>query len=82
MSDDIFLTPQLRTGPTSRLLRRRSQMQPQKLEVTAMPDSMDVTTTSQRDLEFHVSFKLFQIFIIIKLKVNVSLFYRLEDMIP
>ena len=57
-------------------------MQPQKLEVTAMPDTMDVTTTSQRDLEFHVSFKLFQIFIIIKLKVNVSLFYRLEDMIP
>jgi len=28
-------------------------MQPQKLEVTAMPDTMDVTTTSQRDLEFH-----------------------------
>ena len=63
MSDDIFLTPQLRTGPTSRLLRRRSQMQPQKLEVTAMPDAMDVSTLSQRDLEFHhVSFKLFLIF--------------------
>ena len=43
-------------------------MQPQKLEVTTMPDTMDVTTTSQRDLEFHVSFKLFKFFTIIKFK--------------
>ena len=55
MSDDIFLTPQLRTGPTSRLLKRRSQMQPPRLEVTSFPDTMDVTTASQRDFDVPVS---------------------------
>lgn len=56
-SDDIFLTPQLRTGPTSRLLKRRSQLpaaSTQKLEVTKFADTMDVTTFGQKDLTFHV----------------------------
>ena len=56
MSDDIFLTPQLRTGPTSRLLKRRSQLQPpqpqaQRHDVT----NMDVTTFSQRGADFQVN---------------------------
>ena len=58
MSDDIFLTPQLRTGPTSRLLKRRSQIQPpqpqSRHEVTNFAETMDVTSFSQRGTDFQV----------------------------
>ena len=58
MSDDIFLTPQLRTGPTSRLLKRRSQVQPpqpqSRHEVTNFAETMDVTSFSQRGTDFQV----------------------------
>ncbi len=51
MEDDIFLTPQLRTGPSSRLLKRRSQAPPPApmpataAEVTNFAaENMDVTS--------------------------------------
>ena len=49
MTDDLFLTPQLRKGPSSRLMKRRSQLNPPKLEATTFvqPEQMDVTTFSQ-----------------------------------
>lgn len=60
MGDDLFLTPQLRTGPSSRLLKRRSQLPPpqaQRLEVTNFAESMDVTSFTQRELSFKVMLK-------------------------
>ena len=56
MADDIFATPELRTRPMSRVLRRKSQMQPQRLEVTAFPEPVDVTTFSVKDVTLHVRF--------------------------
>ena len=58
MSDDLFLTPQLRTGPTSRLLRRKSQLQPpqqpQRHEITTFAaETMDMTS---RGMDFQVRF--------------------------
>ena len=40
----------------SRVLRRKSQMQPQRLEVTAFPEPVDVTTFSVKDVTLHVRF--------------------------
>jgi len=70
MTDDVFLTPQLRTGPSSRLLKRRSHMNHPKMDVSPpnrdeSANLVEVTRLATGNFDFNVSLAVLKIAILV-----------------